>query len=106
MGDVNTGAEFEINMRPGRARKEIKMAVQQRADNTLNELAKAMGLTPDELLTQAWGGSRLKFATAMSDEQKGHVTTDDGRQALEDEIATQLGPDAVAALATYRREAR
>ena len=106
MGDVNTGAEFQINMRPGRARKEIKMAVEQRVDNTLDELAKAMGLTPDELLTQAWGGSRLKFAAALSDNQPGQVTTDAGRHVLEDEIATQLGPDAVAALATYRQEAR
>ena len=32
-------------------------AVKQRADDTLDELAKAMGLTPDELLTQVWGAS-------------------------------------------------
>ena len=106
MDNVNEGAEFQINMRPGRARKEIKMVVQERADNTLDELAKAMGLRPDELLTQLWGGDGLKFAAALSDSQQGQVTTDAGRHVLEDEIATQLGPHAVAALATYRQEER
>lgn len=104
MGDVNTGAEFHIKM-GSLPRREINMAIQQRADNALDEVAKAMGLTPDELLTQVWGGDRLKFAAALSDNQQGQVTTEAGRHVLEDEIATQLGPDAVAALATYRQEA-